>query len=316
LVGKNRAERTLVEDVIFPHRGEWEISGVRISIGDIFGLTRLSFLNKSSTPLIRVKPGQQYSKHIPVISSSERAGDAIEQNLVRTGDPYDLKQYHPADGVKRIIWKLFARSGDLYSRLEEFAMTPEGKVAAFILAKKTDDALCNWSLGYAREMESLGLELIVGVSGISVALSDIANSSQSAEDLLIKNTWTSSWGTQRAAKELKDDLISDIQKVISQASSSESNLSRILLFISGESVADKNHLEALIELGNFLEHQKITPIFCCQENKLVRKVEPKFAKLIDKIIFESDRANEPPDTQGNFSQFLKVCANSQWHVII
>lgn len=316
LVGKNRSERTLVEDITFPHRGEWEISGIQVGLGDIFGLTRLSFLSKSLTPFIRVKPGQQYSKHIPVISSSERAGDAVEQHLVRTGDPYDLKQYHPADGVKRIIWKLFAKSGDLYSRLEEFAMTPEGKVAAFIIPMKTDDALCNWTLGYVREMESLGLDLIVGAAGMSTTGSELASSYQSTEDLLIKNTWATSWGTKLTPAELKDSLIRDIEKVITRASTSDSTLSRVLLFVSGESVADKNHLQALVELGNFLETQKIAPIFCCQENKLVGKVEPKLAKLVDKLIFEADPSVSTADTEGNFSQFLKVCANSQWHVII
>ncbi len=317
LSGRQNSERTLVEDITFPHRGDWEVAGIEVSIGDIFGLTKLSYLNKTATPIIRVKPGSQYSKHIPVISSSERTGEEMEQNLVRTGDPYDLKQYHPADGVKRIIWKLFAKSGDLYSRLEEFAMTPEGKVAVFVVAAKNDDSLCNWTLNYLREMESLGLDIIVGASGLKkLGGKTLAKSFTEAEELLIQTAWTSPWGNETDSATLKQQLVEDAAQVLEGATTTDTNLSRVLIFVAGESISNQSQLDALIELGAMFEQKRIDPVFCCKESKEVKKIETPILKLFDKVIFDSASVTSESPNNDSFSKFLKVCASSQWHVII
>lgn len=316
IAGRDLGERKLVEDVTFPHRGNWEIGGLKCSIRDIFGLVSLDWIAPINESNIRVAPGETYSKYIPVLSTSERAGDHVEQHTTRTGDPYDLKAYHPSDGMKRIIWKLFAKSGELYSRLEEFAMTPEGRVTCLILAGAQDDKVCNWALGYLREMESLSLELFIGTAGMISSADAVATSSQAALDLMIDTAWQSPWNSNSTKELLTKALLADAEATIEAASTQGSRLTRLIIFVAGESVISQAQVEALTELGYHLEKLGVQPIFCCQEITGVIESEPKFKTIIKKALFDISEAQNVLASRESFPNFLKICANSQWHVII
>jgi hypothetical protein len=316
IAGRELGERKLVEDLTFPHRGNWEIEGLKCSIRDIFGLVSLDWIAPLSSSSVRVAPGESYSKYIPVLSTSERAGDHVEQHTARTGDPYDLKAYHPSDGMKRIVWKLFAKSGELYSRLEEFAMTPEGRVTCMIVAGPEDDQLCNWTLGYLREMESLSLELFVGAAGMTNSADVVATNSQTALDLMIDTVWQSPWISSTSKDPLIKSLLTDAEATVEAASTSGSRLSRLIIFVSGESIASAAQVEALTELGCYLEKLGVQPIFCCQEITGVIPSEPKLKTVIKRSLFDDSAIKNTTANRENFPNFLKVCANSQWHVII
>jgi hypothetical protein len=316
LVGRDYRPRVLIEDIRFPHRGNWGIDGLSCELRDIFGLSAIRWIAPASESNIRVNPGESYSHHIPVISTSERSGDAIEQKLTRSGDPYDLKAYHPTDGMKRIIWKLFAKSGELYSRLEEFSMTPEGRISALVIAGPKDDALCNWALGYLREMESLALDLVVGATGMHGISAPIATSSEAAKNLLIDSTWTSPWNDKNTSEAILKEIRENVEQVKIAGSAGGSRLTRMIIFVSGQSIKSKEQVLALQEIGSELEMTGIAPIFCCQEVKGPLLRQSGLKKRLKEILFEENQPTEQADSFENFPNFLKVCANSQWHVII
>jgi hypothetical protein len=316
LEGRDSKPRTLIEDIRFPHRGNWGIEGLNCELRDIFGLSAIRWIAPTTEKNIKVSPGDSYSRHIPVISTSERSGDAIEQKLTRSGDPYDLKAYHPTDGMKRIIWKLFAKSGELYSRLEEFSMTPEGRVSTLIIANPKDDSLCNWALGYLREMEALSLDLVVGAAGMHKISASTATSTEAAKNLLVDTTWTSPWDERNSSETILKELREDMELVKIAGSTGGSRLTRLIIFVSGQSIKSQEQVAALQQLGNEIENAGISPIFCCQE--IYGPIQKKSAinKAIRNILFEENSLTGQSNALNNFPNFLKVCANSQWHVII
>jgi len=100
---------------------------------------------------------------VPVLTSSYRAGDLISDANERRGDPFDLKPYHPSDGIKKILWKVYAKTGELISRHPEQSMTPEGQVFIFSVNNVEDDHVCGAALDYTKKLEDLSLDVFSGL---------------------------------------------------------------------------------------------------------------------------------------------------------
>lgn len=319
--GRDTKSRQLIEDISFPHRGHWKLLGVSCVLRDIFGLTSLSWLEPVGDLSIRVEPSVDvHPKYIPVVSSSERAGDAVEQQLARTGDPYDLKSYHPADGSRRILWKLFAKSGALFSRLEEFSMTPEGRVVIFVLAGKEDDVLCQWALSYIKGLEELKLDVFVGCAGMSHSTSSPARSFDSTLELLIDSAWDTYWQKDSYRQKSESDsttaLSLDISKLISGSTYTGQRLSRILIFVNGETIGSASQVSALSRLGQQLQDQGIKPIFCVQERISSKSTSSSISNTLSRFIVASAETGDRVEDPNSYPRFLKVCAEAQWHVIV
>ncbi len=313
--GRDSKPRQLIEDVIFPHRGHWRVSGISCELRDIFGLTSLFWREPTGEVTVRVEPCVDvHPKYIPVVSSSERTGDAVEQQLTRTGDPYDLKSYHPADGSRRILWKLFAKSGALFSRLEEFSMTPEGRVVIFILAGKDDDILCQWALSYINELEELKLDVFTGCSGMHRGNHAPARTLDATRELLINTTWSSYW--QKAESFSAAEINSDLGGLISTSANTGQRLSKILVFVNGDSIIEANQVSALSTLGKQLEDQGIKPIFCVQERTSTQSTSSSIKESLNRFILASPEPMDQRKNPESYPQFLKVCAEAQWHVIV
>lgn len=160
--------RHLFDGVAFPHRDLWELHSVRCDLEDMLGLTRLSWklpVNSGcevSAPTVAIEP-------LPVIAATARAGDEQMQAKERTGELFDIKPYDPSDGLKRILWKTYAKSGQLVARRPEPAIIPDGEVALYLVAGPNDDVVAGACQGYVDQLESYQVRVLFGTDGLATA---------------------------------------------------------------------------------------------------------------------------------------------------
>lgn len=175
---------------IFPHRGNWMLADAKASLTDVVGFSAYTrSLLPASAPSFRVEPTQELYPWA-VISSVERAGDAVQISSERLGARLDLKTYHPADGMRSIAWKIYARRGELLARHPEAASTPEGTVVIFVVAPPDNDEVAGAAVAYARRCEELGSTVIAGALGSH----SVATSAAQLLDLVIDCAFSAAAG--------------------------------------------------------------------------------------------------------------------------
>lgn len=253
LAGRYPKERTLIEALTFPHRGEWQIKHLELSFGDQLGLSSLNWTYNlgEAFPAIEVKPRLQASINLPLLSSCNKAGDLLPDTQERQGDPYDLKRYHPADGLRKVVWKIFARSGDLVSRHQEQSITPEGRVLIYVAATKSEDHLCSAAINYLNYAQEIGLEALTSCNG-NLA-NKLATGLSEALSILIESTWQSDWD--------KFDQVSCLGNFINNCrnQSDFGTISNILIFINRD--GSQQSVQHYLAMGQAVSTFNIKPVF-------------------------------------------------------
>jgi hypothetical protein len=164
--GKEIGEKRLLTDqVVFPHRGIWILAEIELSLGDSLGFTKLTW-NKSTSSQIEISAKTTRIKHLPIIASSSQSGDQLHNIQERTGDLFDIKAYDPSDGTKRILWKTFAKSGQLITRRPEPAIVPEGEVAIFLISSRPEDFVAGACQGYIKQLEEENVITLFATDGL------------------------------------------------------------------------------------------------------------------------------------------------------
>jgi hypothetical protein len=310
ITGRSPSPRTLVEDITFPHRGRWNIASLSLAVGDMWGLTRVTWEDSASTSglSIEVRPAGQADAHVPVISSAVRTGDAIADLLDRQGDPYDLKQYNPADGMKRILWKVFAKRGELISRMPERAVTPEGQVVCFIAADASGDQVCSEAIRYAQGIAELDLQFWGGCVGNGPR--GAARSAEELEQLLIDSVWE----TQNASSQSAG---ADLQRLLTQVKGTmqHSRVDKVLILISQARITDEVSTSWHTDLGNLLEKDGITPVFVPLGEQLHARRTQSMLSRAEKLFLYTSQEEAVSDT-AFFKRFLGICAGRGWEVIM
>lgn len=156
--------RYLLDDVWFPHRGVWNLTGLDLTVTDVLGFSSLSWRLPCFTSVEVAAPNITI-KTLPIVSASSRAGDQLNLSAERSGDLYDIKPYDPSDGTKRILWKTFAKSGQLVVRRPEPAIVPEGEVAVYLIAEREDDHVAGALQDYIRQLDQQGVKVLFGTDG-------------------------------------------------------------------------------------------------------------------------------------------------------
>jgi hypothetical protein len=157
--------RQLVDSVVFPHRGLWSLQKLNCSLEDSLGFIRFTWdivihgAVEVSAPKLDIRP-------LPIIAASSQAGDQLDQARERSGDLYDTKQYDPSDGVSRILWKTFAKSGDLFVRRPEPAVIPEGEVALYLIARREDDHVAGAAESYIEQLDARNIKVLFSTDGM------------------------------------------------------------------------------------------------------------------------------------------------------
>jgi hypothetical protein len=276
-------QQPIALDIIAPHRGVWEISSISCCMRDSFGLSHLywSIALESS---IKVAPQPSYDSPLPLISSTQRPGDLLTDAVHRFGDPYDVKAYHPSDGIRKIIWKSFAKSGELLSRHPEASMTPEGFVALLVLARPEDDSICAKAEAYVRSLKELKLDIALGCEGQNGR--SFGYDTKGCHDLLIDTTW--------------DSLDSDIRSIIGDTQALLDSLlragigvtiRRLGIFCSSSRLATTSGYQIVNHLALWLNERLIEPVF-----------------LIDEL--------EEKNRNAQYNEFIKLCLANSWEVYV
>ncbi|MCB0309592.1 MAG: DUF58 domain-containing protein [Bdellovibrionales bacterium] len=300
------------EDIIFPHRGAWQVSHCDLKFGDQLGVSAVKWKQALGQMPQSFKIGfaEEPISQLPVLSSCHRAGDTVSDIQERHGDLFDLKQYHPSDGVKRIVWKLFAKSGQLIARHPEKAMTPEGQVVIFCLANLHEDYVCGSALAYVRQLEDLDLEIFLGCEG--KAERSVARSSEQTRALLIDSVWDTVKTTPAGLQKELDDLLAETTLALHGGS-----VERLIVFMSAKRVVSEKLLEEVVSLGERLGRSGIAPIFIVCEPVSTRNISHLAPQsgLISTLLFESSATRQEIDSEYH-QRFLKICADRKWQVIL
>jgi hypothetical protein len=165
IASEGKPLRYLLDSVWMPHRGLWNLEALEFTLGDTLGFNRLSWLLPMDK-CIEVSAKNIPIHPLPIVSASVSAGDTLNQLQERSGDLFDIKQYDPSDGVKRILWKTYAKSGLLVVRRPEPAVIPEGKVAIYLIAERNDDHVAGAFQSYLQELYNNQIIVIFGTDGL------------------------------------------------------------------------------------------------------------------------------------------------------
>lgn len=164
IVSGREAVRRLVDTIQFPHRGFWALENLSLSLRDALGFTEISW-DIPSNAGVEVSARNIQIRSLPIVAASSRSGDTLDQAKERAGDLFDIKQYDPSDGVKRILWKVYAKTGAVVVRRPEPAVIPEGEVAIFLVARRTDDHVAGAAQSYIQELENNSINILFGTDG-------------------------------------------------------------------------------------------------------------------------------------------------------
>lgn len=275
--GRGHGMHYATPEVIFPHRGIWRVVEATAELTDIAGFISSKFpLQALLNSAVTVHPGGHSSPSTPpIISSSYREGDALISTDTVEGEPYNLKRYDPSDGIRKIVWKVFARSGDLISRHIEPSVTPEGQVVVYTIAAEEDDRACKTALEYLLELERLGLEIFFGCEGMEDM--SVAKNSLEAQELMMDSVWFTKKSHGAVAREFAD-FLNRCGKSLPT-----SNIKSIILFSSEKRFLQKNFMTKELPLiKEMLTARGISPIIHLErEEHLTRS-------FISKLLFTKD----------------------------
>lgn len=193
-------KRYLLDTILFPHRGLWELESIDFQLSDTLGLSRFTW-RAPNTAGIEVRAETIPIHPLPVVASSSRAGDELSQSRERSGDLFDIKAYDPSDGVKRILWKTFAKSGQLVVRRPEPAVIPEGELALYLVAGPDDDYVAGALQDYLRQLEQNQIVVLFGTDGMHEPKADLAggilSSREDIQRAVNRCVWSRESGTGR-----------------------------------------------------------------------------------------------------------------------
>ncbi len=184
--------RRLSDSLLFPHRGVWHLTGLQFHLEDFLGFTSLTWdlpLSLSievSAPLLTIRP-------LPIVASSATAGDDISLAHERTGELFDMKPYDPSEGASRILWKTFARSRQLFVRRPEPALLPEGEVAVFVVANRSEDYVVGACRSFLEQLRENQIVILLGTD--SAAAPAVLSERDEMHHLLNTDVWSDSAGT-------------------------------------------------------------------------------------------------------------------------
>ncbi len=142
----------------------------RFTVEDAFGLARISLRHKERrSVLVLPHPGRLGSN--PVLRAFTSGDELSHPAGELVGDRYDMRSYVYGDPLRLVLWKVYARTGELVVRTPERAISPSFKVIAYLPAASGDEpaaALARVSI----ETGALGEGWVLGVDGQEELVSD------------------------------------------------------------------------------------------------------------------------------------------------
>lgn len=257
--------RQLVDNTYFPHRALWDLSHLELTVADAFGLTRLRW-NQTISAQFEISAKPIPIEALPLTISSAQSGDHLNQNVERAGDLYDIKAYDPSDGTKHILWKTYAKSGQLVVRRPEPAVIPEGEVALYLVAGKDDDDLAAALLDYAGQLNRRNILTFFSTDGLNGEIFDRLDKINTA---INESVWHEEAGSALGLSAYLEKLIerkNNIREVLVFAKLTHSVARRLLETISRHqiilTICVLEEDEASETLKNQLQNSSLRVLTC------------------------------------------------------
>ncbi len=158
------------EEVVPGRRGRTLEIVRRIHVGDVFGMSAVSF-RRHEPRHVTILPAMTAGTELAPLLQL-RSGDGVPVPTGRPeGDRIEFRPYAPGDPLRLVLWKLYARSGQLFVRTPELTLTPHERTLVYFVAGEGDEA----SAGVARtalERNELGADFVFQADGERTATRD------------------------------------------------------------------------------------------------------------------------------------------------
>jgi hypothetical protein len=306
--GRGKQSRRGIVNLSFPHRGIWKAAPLICTYSDFLGLIQVKW-SIACDFSVHVAPPLCFEANLPIISSSQRPGDLATDTLNREGDHYDLKRYHPSDGVKKIVWKVFAKRGELLSRHPEASITPEGYILIFVCARKHDDDVVARAVSYVDMVCDLQIDVSATCEGAPQG--EIAHNAGELKELAIETVWDA---------ETKNSLINGLQSLLSSSVSRSENsrIEKVVLFCSDRRLSTPEGIAAIEGALRWLTDQGIAPVIVMSQSLASESNSTSFGSthFVKSIFISTPTSGHAISTPSRYSEFVSTCLKNQWEVLI
>jgi hypothetical protein len=157
--GRRRATELVVPN----RRGEAPEIRRRVHVRDAFGLTSFAWEEIEPGPVLALpSPGRLRGVRPPLALAS---GDTWSHpSGAPDGDRMEIRRYVPGDSIRHILWKTWARTGQLNVRLPERSIERAQRTAAYLVAAPGDEPAAA-AARVALEEGALGEDWVFGADG-------------------------------------------------------------------------------------------------------------------------------------------------------
>ena len=136
----------------------------RFVITDNFGLARIRFQRRTLVD-VKILPHRGEFKPGQFNAQQYVAGDQISHpDGPPDGDRIEMRRYVPGDPIKLVLWKVFARTGQLLVRTPERAVNISQKTMLHLISCDGDEPAAGICRGWL-EGNSVGIDLLFGSDG-------------------------------------------------------------------------------------------------------------------------------------------------------
>lgn len=275
--GSFKNPHQIISPLSFPHRGIFKQKHFLLNLSDYFGLTKISWRLQSPMSFSIYAQDKQIEP-IPIMLASSVSGDLTSATDIRSGDLFDTKQYQAGDSLKRVLWKVYARSEELIVRYPEPAIIPEGELVAYCIALPEQDDVVSATLNYLKMVDEQNISFLAGFAGanglIGTSMSSAEeNSLQYPVDLSVRQAISEFdlfINTLRLNNHHPVEIILFTPRLGKKANLRESMLNNMIdaIFSQAEQMQLKVHI-AEVECGDNTEHQNLL-----LPQNLLKKVVP------------------------------------------
>ena len=173
------------ERILPLRRGEWTQIDRHFEVLGLMGVFRISFVVQQDCEL-QVLPSMGKFREPLMIHALLSGSDFSHPLGEPIGDRVDQRNYVQGDPIRQILWKIYARTGELIVRTPERALQPAPKLLAYLIVSEGDGAAAG-ILWAALEHRLLGSEWRLGADGNPQGVSEL----EAAQNLIISSAESS-----------------------------------------------------------------------------------------------------------------------------
>ena len=176
----------IVTKILPKRRGIYTNIQRNIVVGDAFGICRVSFGGQQETH-IRVLPDTRKLHYLDILQGLQGGTEIANPYGKPMGDRIDMRMYAKGDPIRYVLWKIYARTGELLVRTPELALEPVKKMLVYLIVSPADTVSASVAT-MAIQSDMLGDNWTFSVDGSSdiymdapTAIDAIVQSGQSTE---------------------------------------------------------------------------------------------------------------------------------------